>query len=179
MTYNLSFTSYTFSSLLSQALQVNLDQGGLANASLGSSQLSLVPKITASLTFGVNLTPVGQGFVLTPSTPLSTLNGGAGVRINGTSPDLQITLTNGTSFQVSLNGAQTVQDVINDIETATDGTVSVTIDPTSQQALDVIQVTPAAGERERTSPTSPSPPSMAPTQPRTWASRDRTSRASA
>ncbi len=98
MTYNLSFTSYTFSSLLSQTLQLNLDQGGLANASLSSSQLSLVPKITASLTFGVNLTPLGQGFVLTPSTPLSTLNGGAGVRINGTSPDLQITLTNGTSL---------------------------------------------------------------------------------
>ncbi len=66
LTYNLSFTSYTFSSLLSQTMQVNLDQGGLANASLDSGALSLVPKITASLTFGVNLTPVGQGFVLTP-----------------------------------------------------------------------------------------------------------------
>ncbi len=143
LTYNLSFTSYTFSNVLDQALQVNLDQGGLANASLGGGQLSLVPKITASLTLGINLTPLGQGFVLTPATCLSTLNGGAGVRINGTSPDLQITLTNGTSFQVSLSGAQTVQNVITDIETATDGAVSVTIDPTSQQALDVTQMSPA------------------------------------
>ena len=143
LTYNLSFTSYTFSSLLSQTMQVNLDQGGLANASLGSGELSLVPKITASLTFGVNLTPVGQGFVLTPSTALSTLKDGAGVRINGTTPDLQITLSTGTSYLISLKGAQTVQNVINDIETATGGTVSVVIDPTSQQALDVIQVYPA------------------------------------
>ena len=143
LTYNLSFTSYTFSSLLSQTMQVNLDQGGLANASLGSGELSLVPKITASLTFGVNLTPVGQGFVLTPSTALSTLKDGAGVRINGTTPDLQITLSTGTSYLISLKGAQTVQNVINDIETATGGTVSVVIDPTSQQALDVIQLYPA------------------------------------
>jgi Ca2+-binding RTX toxin-like protein len=141
LTYNLSFTSYTFSSLLSQTLEATLDQGGLANASV-SGQLSLVPKITASLTFGVNLTPLGQGFVLTPSTPLSKLNGGAGVRINGSSPDLKITLTDGTSYQVSLKGAQTVQDVINDIETATQDKVSVTIDPSSQQALDLRQVTP-------------------------------------
>jgi hypothetical protein len=151
LTYNLSFTSYTFSSLLAQALQVNLDQGGLANASLSSSQLSLVPKITASLTFGVNLTPLGQGFVLTTTTPLSELNGGAGVRINGSSPDLQVTLTNGNSFQVSLAGAQTVQDVINDIYTQTGGAVSVTIDPISPQALDVTQVTPPPGKGNGTS----------------------------
>jgi Ca2+-binding RTX toxin-like protein len=150
LTYNISLTSYTFSNLLSQALQVNLNQGGLANASLGSSQLSLVPKITANLTFGVSLTPLGQGFVLTPSTPLSTLNGGAGVRINGSSPDLQITLTDGTSFQVSLAGAKTVQDVINDIETASNGKVVVTIDPNSQQALDVAQVSPAPGGGSQT-----------------------------
>ncbi len=65
------------------------------------------------------------------------------MRINGTTPDLQITLSTGTSYQISLKGAQTVQDVINDIETATGGTVSVVIDPTSQQALDVSQVYPA------------------------------------
>ena len=113
-----------------------------AGVSVSSAQLSLVPKVAASLTLGVNLTPLGQGFVLTPSTPLSKLNGGAGVRINGTSPDLQITLTNGTSYQVSLKGAQTVQDVIKDIETATQDKVSVSIDPSSQQALDLRQVTP-------------------------------------
>jgi Ca2+-binding RTX toxin-like protein len=153
LTYNLSFTSYTFSSLLSQALQVNLNQGGLANASLSSSQLSLVPQITANLTFGVNLTPLGQGFVLTPSTPLSKLNGGAGVRINAASPDLQISLTDGTRFQVGLQGTQTIQDVINDIQTASNGKVAVTIDPISQQALDITQVTPAPGNGSGTSST--------------------------
>ena len=61
-------------------------------------------------------------------------------------------MTNGTGFQVSLNGAKTVQDVINDIEAASNGAVTVTIDPTSQQALDVTQVTPPPPTGSDTSP---------------------------
>ena len=89
LTYNLSFTSYTFSNLLTQALQVNLDQGGLANASMVTSQLILAPEITASLTLGVNLTPLGQlgqPLVLTPSTLLSTLNDGRASASTATRP---------------------------------------------------------------------------------------------
>ncbi len=142
LTYTLNLTSYTFSSLLSQVLQVNLDQdgSGLANASNISGLLSLVPKITASLTFGINLTPIGNGFALTPSTQLSQLNGGAGVRINGTSAaDLNITLSDGTSNAVSLNGDKTVQDVMNSIQNATGGKVKITIDSNDPAALDVSQ----------------------------------------
>ncbi len=145
LTYRLSLTDYSFSALLAQSLQVNLDQGALANAGLTKGELSLVPKITASLTVGLDLSPLGHGFTLTPATPLSSLNGGAGVQINGSSPDLQVTLTNGTSFQVSLAGAKTIQDVINDIQAASGGKVTVAIDSTSPQGLDVTQVTPAPG----------------------------------
>jgi len=57
---------------------------------------------------------------MTPSTPLSSLNGGKGV---GTvaGADLQITRRDGSTFQVNLSGATTVQDVINDINTADAG----------------------------------------------------------
>ncbi len=152
LTYTLPFTSYTFSSLLAQTLQVNLNQGGLANASFGASELSLVPKMTANLTFGVNLTPLGQGFVLSPTSTLSSLNGGAGVRINGSSADLHITLSNGTGFNVSLSGAKTVQAVMNDIQTASGGTVTVGIDSTSGQALVLTEVTPPAANASSTAP---------------------------
>ncbi len=152
LTYNLSFTSYTFSGLLNQVLQTDLNHGGLASASI-SGQLSLVPKITASFTLGVNLTPLGRGFVLASSMPLSALNGGAGVRVNGTTPDLQITTSDGKSFTVSLGGAATVGDVIKKIQTASGGRVSVVIDPTSQQALDLIEQTPPPGQGATASPT--------------------------
>ncbi len=56
---------------------------------------------------------------LTGSTPLSTLNDGSGVRIlgNGTD-DFQITLTDRATFDVSLTGANTLQDAFNDITNA-------------------------------------------------------------
>ena len=96
LTYQLSLTSHPFTNLLAQTLQVHLDQGGLANAGITSSQLSFSSTVTTNLTFGVYLTPLGGGFVLTPQTLLSALNGGAGARINGTSAaDLEIELSDG------------------------------------------------------------------------------------
>jgi Ca2+-binding RTX toxin-like protein len=142
LTYQLSLTDYSFSALLAQSLQINLNQGTLANAGLTKGQLSLVPEITANLTVGLDFSPVGHGFTLTPTTTLASLNGGAGVRINASSPDLQVTMTDGSSFQVSLAGAKTIQDVINDIEKASGGKVTVAIDSTSPQGLDVTQVAP-------------------------------------
>lgn len=60
-----------------------------------------------------------------PSTPLSDLNGGKGVHLATSGPDLQITNSAGASVSVSLAGAQTVQDVINKIN-AVAGSVNVT-----------------------------------------------------
>jgi len=57
---------------------------------------------------------------LTPSTPLADLNGGKGVgRVAGN--DLTITRIDGTSFGVDLDGAVTIQDVINQINAADAG----------------------------------------------------------
>jgi flagellar hook-associated protein 3 FlgL len=50
-----------------------------------------------------------------PSTPLSSLNGGTGVQTAASGNDFQITDSSGTSFQVSIAGDTTVQDVINTI----------------------------------------------------------------
>jgi flagellar hook-associated protein 3 FlgL len=58
------------------------------------------------------------------TTPLSQLNNGSGVQTaGGITPDFQITARDGTTFQISVSGANTVQDVINDINTATGGKV--------------------------------------------------------
>lgn len=60
-----------------------------------------------------------------PQTPLSDLNNGKGIGLAKSGADFQVTRSNGTSFTVSLAGAQTVQDVISAINTA-DGGAGVT-----------------------------------------------------
>jgi flagellar hook-associated protein 3 FlgL len=57
---------------------------------------------------------------MSPGTLLSSLNGGKGVNLVS-GADLQITRRDGSTFQVDLNGATTIQDVINDINTADAG----------------------------------------------------------
>jgi flagellar hook-associated protein 3 FlgL len=62
------------------------------------------------------------------STPLSQLNNGAGVQTaGGATPDFQITASDGSTFQVSISGAQTVQDVINAINTAASPKVTASL----------------------------------------------------
>ena len=57
-----------------------------------------------------------------PSTPLSSLNGGQGVRTTTPpGPDLQITRADGTTFSVSVGNSHTIQDVITAINTADGG----------------------------------------------------------
>lgn len=57
---------------------------------------------------------------LSPATPLSELNDGRGVS-TVTGPELQITRRNGSSFQVDISSAVTIQDVIDAINTADAG----------------------------------------------------------
>lgn len=67
-----------------------------------------------------------QSFSLT--TPLTQLNNGQGVQAaGGTTPDFQITATDGSTFQVSISAAQTVGDVINEINAATGGKVTASL----------------------------------------------------
>jgi flagellin-like hook-associated protein FlgL len=65
---------------------------------------------------------------MAPSTPLSQLNNGQGVQTaGGATPDFQITDSAGATFQVALGSAQTVQDVLNAINTATGGAVTASV----------------------------------------------------
>jgi len=109
----------------------------LLNA-INSSPANVLAQINASGT-GINIVNPVQGTQMTisenggttatdlgvrsfgPATPLSELNGGKGVQTINSGPDFQITASSGASFMVSLNGAQTVQDVINRINTAAGG----------------------------------------------------------
>jgi flagellar hook-associated protein 3 FlgL len=61
---------------------------------------------------------------LSPSTLLSELNGGKGVSTSN-GAELQVNRRDGSTFQVEIGGATTIQDVINAINTA-DGGVGVT-----------------------------------------------------
>lgn len=63
----------------------------------------------------INGTPIGK---LSLNTPLSRLNDGRGVKIDGSSPDLKFTMGDGTEYEVSLAGAKTVGDAILKINSA-------------------------------------------------------------
>jgi flagellar hook-associated protein 3 FlgL len=58
---------------------------------------------------------------MSTATPLGDLNNGKGVRSSATGPELRITRTDGTTFDVDVTGLATVQDVINAINTASGG----------------------------------------------------------
>lgn len=65
------------------------------------------------------------------STQLASLNGGQGIHL-ATGPDMQITRMDGTTFSVDLDGANTVQDVINTINAADGGGgVTASLDPST------------------------------------------------
>jgi flagellar hook-associated protein 3 FlgL len=62
------------------------------------------------------------------NTPLSQLNNGSGVQTaGGTTPDFQITASDGSTFQISLSADQTVGQVISTINTATGGKVTASL----------------------------------------------------
>jgi flagellin-like hook-associated protein FlgL len=58
---------------------------------------------------------------MSAGTTLAALNDGKGVATLSTGPEFQITRTDGTGFNVDIDGASTVQDVINAINTASGG----------------------------------------------------------
>jgi flagellin-like hook-associated protein FlgL len=62
------------------------------------------------------------------TTLLSQLNNGQGVQTAGVGkPDFTITARDGSTFQINVTGAQTVQDVINQINAATAGKVTASM----------------------------------------------------
>jgi flagellin-like hook-associated protein FlgL len=64
-----------------------------------------------------------------PGTPLSELNDGRGVgTVDG--PDIRITTANGMSFDVDLDGAATLNDVIDALNSAGGGAITASLSPT-------------------------------------------------
>jgi flagellar hook-associated protein 2 len=91
--------------------------GSLSVANLNGDQTATDLGIAGSSSNG---TIAGQDvYQAATGTVLSQINDGNGIYTNGSSPALAITLSSGTTLNVSLNGASTVGDVLNDINNAT------------------------------------------------------------
>jgi len=90
---------------------------GLLRDVTSDSTVRLTPQVSHTFELGVVLEPVGSGFQLTRGMLLDDLNAGVGVLIDEAAPgeelaDLRITLRSGATFEVILDGAQTVGDVL-------------------------------------------------------------------
>ena len=70
---------------------------------------------------------IGSVLSLQGNTTLAALNGGDGVRKVSGQSDLRITTRDGVEYAINLDGTVTVDNVINTIETATGGAVSISI----------------------------------------------------
>ena len=116
--YNISTTG---ASTVEDLLNIVRRSGAKVEASLDPSGRHLAIRSTES---GTTLTIAENGGDLATrlglrtfdyDTPLSRLNFGQGIFISDTTDDLLITRTDGTNFSVNLDGALTVNDVINRI----------------------------------------------------------------
>src|SRR5580704_6186802 len=91
--------------------------GTLAVANVSGDQTATNLGIAQSTTSGAI---TGQNvYQTTTNTLLSQINDGNGLNTTPGAPSLQITLSDGTQLQVNLTGAETVGDVLNDINNAT------------------------------------------------------------
>ena len=82
---------------------------------LGMSAIAVTANANVGLNLGIDLTPVGEGFVLEDATLLSSLNGGLGVETE-VGNDIQITLRNGTVHNFDLSGATSIGDVLDTLQ---------------------------------------------------------------
>jgi len=98
----------------SATLSVAEVSGGTTAASLGLNVAAVDDVLTGS---GINT--IGN------ATTLTSLNDGNGVSINNAQNDLAITTRDGNTFNVNLADATTIGDVIDAIETASAGSVTV------------------------------------------------------
>ncbi|MBW4443333.1 MAG: DUF4347 domain-containing protein [Plectolyngbya sp. WJT66-NPBG17] len=113
---------------------------------LGAATLNLAGGATGqfkvnagfNLGLGINLSPLGDGFVLTNAMTLDSLNAGAGVQNIDGKADIKITLRDGSSFEVDFDGATTVGDAIAKINTASNSKLiaSINADKTALKLID-------------------------------------------
>ena len=118
----------------SQDIDLGLATLNLAGGATGKFEVNA----GFNLGLGINLSPLGDGFVLTNSTTLASLNANGGVNNTTGKADIRITLRDGSNFEVDFDGATTVGDVISRINTASNGklTVSINADKTALKLVD-------------------------------------------
>jgi uncharacterized repeat protein (TIGR01451 family) len=115
---------------------------GLSLGPLGTLQITAMASASATASLDLSLT-LGIFLGLPTTTSLATLNAGtapgdvgAGSGIPTGAPDgIVITIGGGSPITVSLTGASTVQDVINDIQTATASAITVSVNAMSGLSL--------------------------------------------
>lgn len=80
----------------------------------------------------------------TPSTSLSEVNSGRGVARSANGTDFRITAKDGSTYEVEISSASTIQDVINAINTATGGAVTAAF-ATTGNGIELTDSTGGAG----------------------------------
>ena len=124
--FDLSLDEQFLEELEDVPLEFDLDLSPVADVET-SAMVSLIPKVSGQLGFGVSLGRLGAGFDLTDATTLDELNGGTGISIASGVDDLSITMRDGSTAQVNLDGATTIGDVRTLIQNATGQQVLVEI----------------------------------------------------
>jgi flagellar hook-associated protein 3 FlgL len=97
---------------------------------------------------------------LDADTPLSALNGGRGVDIVEGKPDLRIVHSNGTEYLLNLDGAQTLQDVIDAINAVTGADITASLAATGN-GIRLVEAVPGGGQLQVTRPDLDDSPSFA------------------
>ena len=120
----------------SASLNLGASLGSLANLST-SSTIDFQATVDTAFTLGINLSPVGGGFELDETTPLTQIDGGTASAprafpVNPLQADLQISLSDGTSALVSFYGAATIGNVLDRLNSAAPGKLVAQIDGCSR-----------------------------------------------
>ncbi len=84
--------------------------GGLAGIK-GTADVTVETTVTGDFRLGLDFNPFGGNFTLLPTTPLEDLNGGRGVQMKA-GDDLRITLSDGSTRALDLDGKTNVGDVL-------------------------------------------------------------------
>lgn len=139
-THELLFHVHLADSAAPQSVPIGFPSGmGSLTNIKSSSKVGLAADIDTEFTFGLNLDPIGGGFTLTPATLLASLNGGVGVNNKAGAADLRLTLSDGTTFDVDLDGCATMGDLLNRMNQALPvdmrSKFTAAIEPVHQRAL--------------------------------------------
>src|SRR5690606_6319774 len=95
----------------------------------GGAHAHIDASVALDIRVGFDLSPVGEGFALQPTTSLDSLTNGAFPTAGSGKNDFKITSANGSSIEISLFGAATIQDVIDRVNAG--GHVTLAIDPSN------------------------------------------------